>query len=88
MDFYATLIKVIHLEDDRGCESLDTNCTHVIGDYYIMEGDIDCLRDDGVHLQEIYEDGIVPCLGGLSKDELVEICKNSFNFDCKTGKII
>ncbi len=71
--FWTTLVEVTENPTGRALESLQINCTHVTGDYWIMEGEVDCLRDDGVKLKEIAE-GAVGALGGLSEKELKKVC--------------
>lgn len=53
------------------------NCTHVAGRYWIMEGDTNYLRDEGVPFVEVAE-GAVGALGGLTERELIEVCRTSF----------
>lgn len=77
VEFWTTLIKVTRRPDEQAQRSLDVNCTHVTGNYYIMEGDVDCLRADGVRCKEI-EEGAVGCLGGLSETELKTVCLESY----------
>jgi len=80
MEFWTTLIKVNGKQSEDAQKSLKINCTHVTDDYYIMEGDVDCLRDDGVSLHEIAE-GAVPSLGGLSENELITLCSEVYGVD-------
>lgn len=75
--FWTTLIKIKGKQSDEAMLALKENCTHVTGGYYIMEGDVDCLRDYGVQCEEI-EEGAVPSLGGLSDKELFELCEEVF----------
>lgn len=77
MEFWTTLIKVTKKAEGEALKSLEGNCTHVTGDYWIMEGDVDCLRDDGVQLEELAE-GAVGSLGGLSEKELKDVCLDSY----------
>ena len=77
VEFWTTLIKVTRKPTPEAQRSLDVNCTHVTGNYYIMEGNVDCLRDDGVRCKEI-EEGAVGALGGLNEDELQAVCLSSY----------
>jgi len=77
MEFLTTLIKIKGNQNKKARQSLVDNCTHVTGGYYIMEGDVDCLRDDGVVLEEI-EEGAVPSLVGLSDKEMMEVCQVAY----------
>jgi len=75
--FWTTLIEVTEKPTGKALESLEINCTHVTGNYWIMEGEVDCLRDDGVRLKEIAE-GAVGSLGELSEKELKEVCLQAY----------
>lgn len=81
VEFWTTLIKITRKPTTPEAQrSLDLNCTHVTGPYYIMEGDTDCLRDDGLRFREI-EQGAVGALGGLSEDELKAVCLESYGVE-------
>jgi len=72
IEFWVSLVRVRHKGDDE--KVFDTNFTHVKGDYYIFEGDVDYVMEtDGVVL-EVLEEGAVPGLGDLNETELVNIC--------------
>lgn len=86
MEFWTTLIKVTKADNTvapnayKGTtarKSLETNCTHVTGDYWIMEGETDALRDDGIEFKEIAE-GAVGNLGDLTEKELIQVCLDSY----------
>lgn len=76
LQFEATLIRV-RSSSPEGIVKLRKNCTHVSGIYWIMEGDVDILRDAGVKLREVAQ-GVVGALGGLSEAELKQVCKERF----------
>jgi hypothetical protein len=76
MEFWTTLIKVRRTTSD-GAEALRANCTHVTGPYWIMEGDLDYLREAGVRFSEVAQ-GVVGSLGDLSEEELREVCLRSY----------
>jgi hypothetical protein len=76
-EFLTTLIKVTRASTPEAKASLEGNCTHVTGPYWIMEGDVDCLRQDGIRLKEIAE-GVVGCLGDLTEAELKVVCLDSY----------
>jgi len=80
MEFWTKLIVVAKEQSIKAAESLKGNCTHVDNWCWIFEGDLECLADDGVKFNELSE-GAVPCLGDLSKGELVELCKDVFGID-------
>lgn len=73
MEFLVTLIKVKYVKDEASLISLGANCTHVDDNYWIMEGDIELLKDEGLKFDVVGE-GAVSCLGGLSREELKKIC--------------
>lgn len=75
--FWVTLIRVVSADSDKADRSLRVNCTHVTGPHWIMEGDVDVLRDDGVKLVEEGE-GAVGCLGDLDEAALKRVCLQSF----------
>ena len=80
MEFWTTLIVVAKEQIPEAVKSLKGNCTYVDNWCWIFEGDIECLVDDGVKFNEIAE-GAVPCLGDMSKAELVELCKDVFGIN-------
>lgn len=77
MEFWTTLIKVKNPPTESAKDALEANCTHVNRNYWIMEGDVDALRDEGVVCEEVAE-GAVGALGGLSKNELIQVCLDSY----------
>src|SRR5512146_1445988 len=81
--FWTTLLR-LSSSNKSVLAVLQANCTHVIGPYWIMEGDTDYLRDEGVRFTEVAE-GAVPTLGGRSVAELCQICRDSFDVDVARG---
>lgn len=79
MEFWVTLIKTLEEPKGKALESLKANCTYVDKNFWIMEGEVDVLRDDGVVLEEVAE-GAVGSLGGLSKKKLKEICWDDLGY--------
>ena len=80
IEFWTTLIKVARKpKDPEALRRFHVNLTHVTGQYYVMEGDLDALREDcpGIAFRAIGE-GAVGCLGDLTEDELKAICLDSF----------
>ena len=77
MEFWTSLIKT---KEDN--ESLRANCTHVTGEYWIFEGDLDFL---GVRPSRytVVAEGAVPCLGDLSEQELIAGCLEWYGVDLK-----
>lgn len=86
IEFWTTLIVADKKQlTATAQESLDGNCTYVANNYWIFEGDTDVLRDDGVQFKEVVE-GAVPGLGGMSRDELVELTENVFGIKVNEGR--
>lgn len=79
-EFWTTLLKVEPRSEKA--QALIANCTHVTGPYWIMEGDTDYLRAEGIRFDVIAE-GAVGCLGGLSESELIQVCSDSYGVDLK-----
>jgi len=80
MEFWVTLIDAAKKQSAIAAESLSDNCTHIDGCCWIFEGEIFVLEEDGIKFNEVAE-GAVPCLGGLSKSELVDLCDDVFGVD-------
>ena len=57
----------------------------MVGYYYIYEGCHECLKEK-VPVVAIVLDGIVPSLGSLTREQLVEGCKDWFGYDLNTGE--
>lgn len=66
----------------RHLKVLQRNCTHVKNDIWIFEGDELFLRDAGIDF-DILDKGIVPALGDLTETEVINLCKETFNFNHK-----
>ena len=77
MEFWTKLIVVAKEQTPEAVKSLKGNCTYVDNWCWIFEGEIGCLKDDGVKFNELSE-GAVPCLGDLSREDLVELCEEVF----------
>jgi hypothetical protein len=73
MEFFVNLIRAIEQGESDQREKLDENCTHITKDLWFFEGDLDCLKGYGVNFEVIEEDLIVPSLGDLAEDELIEL---------------
>ena len=80
MEFWTKLVVVAKEQSLEAVKSLKVNCTYVDNWCWIFEGEIECLVDDGVKFDVVGE-GAVPCLGDLSKSELVELCEEVFGVD-------
>lgn len=72
--FEVNLIRVSDSVLPEQVKELESNCTHVIGDYWIYEGDEAFLDAPFVVLKR----GIVGPLGDLSEDKLRNIVEESF----------
>ncbi len=69
MEFWTSLVKT---PDDS--EWLHANCTPVVGEYFIFEGDNDVLADE-LSTHKIIAEGGVPCLGDLTTQQLIDGCE-------------
>lgn len=79
MEFWTTLLSVAEA-NEQATKALQANCIHVAGPFWIMEGETEYLRDEGVRFEEVAE-GAVEALGDLSQGELIAVCKKSFGVD-------
>jgi len=78
IEFYVSLIKCSDKQTERAKECLKDNCTYIDNGYYIFEGDMCVLDDDGV----IYESagcGEVPFLGDMDTEDLKKLCYDVFS---------
>jgi len=80
IEFYVILLKANKKQSTKAMKNLAINCTYVDGDYWIFEGSPSGLLEEGIKFTIISE-GIVPSLGGLNKNELIDLCKNNFGVD-------
>ena len=83
IEFWVKLIKADTNQTAKAMEKLKRNCKYVDGDYWIYEGEPLCLIEDGVKFKVISE-GIVPSLGGLNKNELLDLCKKNLGVNVLT----
>lgn len=77
IEFWTTLVKITRRPTSEQLQTLEANCTHVKGPFWIMEGDVDYLRDEGIRLREVAE-GAVGALGGLNMAQLCQVCSKSY----------
>ena len=77
MQFHVNLIETSENLTDEMKEDLKANCTFIKNNIWIYEGEPEFLNARF----RILDTGIVGGLGGLPQDELVEICKETFDFD-------
>ena len=80
MEFLTNLIVVKKEQSVNALKSLKINCTRVDNWCWIFEGELWVLEEDGVKFN-IVESGAVPCLGDMTRDQLVKICENRFEVD-------
>ena len=76
MEFYVNLIVINEKQSEKALENIKINCIHICNNVYTMEGDVNCLVDEGVDFNLI-EEIIVGCLGDLSEKALIKICNDS-----------
>ncbi len=72
MRFAAKLIKT---KDKKSF--LFDNCTFINNDFWIYEGE-EYLLDDELTEYEMVAEGIIPCLGDFTKEELAQKCHEWF----------
>ena len=77
MEFLASLIKTPVKN-----KFLTINCTHVIADYWIYEGDNELLEDELSNYGVIAE-GCVTSLNGLTQRQLIDCCIDWYGVDLK-----
>ena len=80
MEFWVKLIKVEKEQSVEAVASLKVNCTHVDKYLWLFEGDEFALEEDGVKFK-VLDEQAVGSLGGLSKLELIDLCKDTFCLD-------
>lgn len=78
--YWVSLIEVE--PQDEGAETYDPallegECTHVAGNIWLYEGDVEMLEDQGIDFQ-VLDEGAVPDLGGLTTEQLKALCNESF----------
>jgi len=84
--FWVSLIKAKPRD-----QFIQRNCTHIKNRYHIYEGCTDLLKEE-VPDVEILAEGVVGCLGGLSREELSVIARDNLGIDltqetlCKKGE--
>lgn len=77
--FWVSLIDVFGVPSGKTLEYLKGSCTHIHKDIWIMEGETDCLLDEGIEFKVLTE-GAVDSLGGLDKEKLRKVCKESLGY--------
>ena len=77
VEFWTKLIKVKDYFEDE----IQKNCTHVIDDIWIFEGDETCLESKF----QILAEGAVPALGDLNQQELLYGCNIWFGIDLQAA---
>ena len=77
MEFLVSLIRTHGVQTESAKKALLDNCTHVDGDFYLYEGDVDFLGAEFTVLGE----GVVNSLGGMSKRQLRDLCWSIFGID-------
>ena len=77
MNFFVNLIETSSNLTDEMKEDLKANCTFIKNNIWIFEGEPEFLNARF----RILDTGIVGPLGDLSQSELVEMCKETFDFD-------
>jgi len=76
MRFWVKLIKVKNTKDADAREDLQSNCTHVMDNLWLFEGDEEAL-DEGVDFNIIDEQAI-EAYGDLSGLEIIQMVKDTY----------
>lgn len=74
MKFEVNLIKT-----PESNQFLKAACSHVTGEYWIYEGELDCLDFD----YTLIAIGECPSIGSLSESEMIAGCEKWFGWACK-----
>ena len=76
--FRVNLILVAPSQSEAAQRCLEANCTYVSGRLWLFEGDLEVLEKHGVRFEYLHQ-GVVGSLGGLTNDELLNVCKRAFD---------
>lgn len=85
--FIVNLIETTPNQTQEAINFLQANCTHIycandLCNFWIYEGDIECLDDAGVDYCDQGE-GIVGCLGDLSQGAKIKLVYDEFGIDVR-----
>ena len=78
MNFFVNLIEIEAGQNPFVHKAMKDNCTHVKNHFWLYEGDLMFLKDQGV-VFEIIGSGMVPILGDMPRKDIVKLCNNTFN---------
>lgn len=81
MEFWVKLINVIDTSCQSARDDLYCNATHIGGDYWLYEGDEDCLHE-GIDFEVVGEEA-VPGMGDLSSRDLRVMVWNYYGVDLR-----
>lgn len=79
MEFLVKLISVKRTRDNDAREDLYANCTHVVGDLWLFEGDEDSLNE-GIKF-EVLDEKPIEGTGDLDSDEILKLVNENYNVD-------
>ena len=85
--FLVQLLQIPITQSQIATKEITDNCTFVAPGLWIYEGDIDVLVLAGVHLK-VLDTGVVGSLGDLSQSELIQLCKDTFEFNHSLIKVL
>lgn len=77
MEFWVKLIQVNNTSCEDARKDLYANCTHVINDYWLFEGDEDALHF-GINFQ-IVDEQAIGGTGDLNTIELIELVRENYD---------
>lgn len=76
MNFWVKLIKVLNTRDEDSRKSVQSNCTHVAGPFWLFEGD-ECALDPGTSF-DIIDEQAIEAYGDLTGTELKNMVSASY----------
>lgn len=80
--FEVNLIEIINYKSERHKKIIAENCTHIIGDFYFFEGDLDFISvskdTDNIDFN-FFGTCVVSSLKGFSEFHLVSLVYDNFN---------
>lgn len=78
--FVVTLIRLKGKQSPQAKQCIKDNCSHITKNFYVFEGDIGCLDDEGVKYITIGE-GIIPAIGDKTEKQRIEIVDDCIGVD-------
>ncbi len=86
LQFLVNLIIVAKDQTDEALAALGANCSYVDNDVWIYEGDMWYLQDFSNVKCRLIGEGVVPTLGDMNQEELIQLCEDVFSVDVRKVK--